>query len=82
MTASKRPFLVLYDQGKIGALWGIVEARTADEIRSLYPELEVVEQAPEWMSEGERTRLIQTAYDIDGAPHGMLNVVLAGRYER
>jgi hypothetical protein len=50
MTPAKQRFLVLHDRGKIGALWGVIEARSANEITAMHPELEIVDERPAWMS--------------------------------
>jgi hypothetical protein len=81
MTDHKRPFLVAYDRGKIGALWGVINARSASEISRAYPELVVVPQRPEWMSEIDLQKKIQQSYDIDEAPRGLLGVILNDRAE-
>ncbi len=77
-TSEKRPFLVAYDYG-MGGLWGVLYARSADEIRSIYPELGIAEDRPHWMSEERFQELMETPYDIDGAPWGLLNAVLEDR---
>ena len=79
MSDLKRSFLIAYDQGKIGTLWGVMEACSADEIHALYPELTIVAEPPGWMGEEERQRMAATSYDIDGAPWGLLNALLADR---
>jgi hypothetical protein len=79
-TASdKQPYLVGYDYGT-GGLWGVMLARSENEIARLYPELAVVHDRPGWMSDEDHTRMCEHAYDIDGAPWGMLNVVLSDRH--
>jgi hypothetical protein len=79
-TASdKQPYLVGYDYGT-GGLWGVMLARSENEIVHLYPELAVVHDRPGWMSDEDHTRMCKHAYDIDGAPGGMLNVVLSDRH--
>jgi len=79
---TKRPFLVAYDYG-MGGLWGIVLARSEDEIKGKYPELGIAEERPSWMSDDdfERIKEVET-HDIDGAPWGILNVVLTDRGKR
>jgi hypothetical protein len=81
MSTRKHSFLVAYDYGA-GGLWGIMQARSADEIVERYPELDVVTQPPVWMDEQELRRLHETTYDIDGAPRGLLEAVLADRQKR
>lgn len=79
MAADKREFLVCYDYG-MGGLWGVFMARTADEITDEYPELVIVAERPKWMSEDDYQGLRdRELHDIDGAPWGILNAVLADR---
>ncbi|MBO0806843.1 MAG: hypothetical protein J2P32_00875 [Actinobacteria bacterium] len=79
MGAGKQLFLVAYDYGS-GGLWGVILARSEDEIRREYPELTIVHERPRWMSEDEYARICdEEMHDIDGAPWGILNVVLADR---
>jgi hypothetical protein len=77
----KSRFLVAYDYGT-GGLWGVMLARSADEITTTYPELGVVAERPAWMSEEEYERLADDPYDIEGAPRGLLDALLADRQRR
>ncbi|MDR1237108.1 MAG: hypothetical protein LBK28_02585 [Propionibacteriaceae bacterium] len=63
----KRPFLIGYDYG-MGGLWGVMYARSTEEIKDHYPELVVVNEWPKWMDNDEFTRMAENAYDIDGPP--------------
>lgn len=76
--APKRAFLVAYDYG-MGGLWGVLHARSAEEILTAYPELAIADKVPSWMSADRLAELEETPYDIDGAPWGLLNAVLADR---
>ena len=77
--SNKREFLVAYDYG-MGGLWGIVNAQNAEEIKALYPELVIVESPPAWMTAARLQRLRdEECHDIDGAPWGILNALLADR---
>jgi hypothetical protein len=77
--SDKREFLVVYDYG-MGGLWGIFHACSADEITSLYPELVIVDTPPPWMSSEDLLRLRdEESHDINGAPWGILNALLADR---
>lgn len=76
---TKHPFLVCYDYGQ-GGLWAFVDARSEGEIHELYPELTIIHQRPQWMSDDEFDRISTTEHhDIDGQPFGVLNVLLADR---
>ena len=79
MAADKRRFLVCYDYGA-GGLWASILARSEQEITDLYPELDVLVEYPEWLTP-ERAESLASAeeLDIDGAPVGLLNVVLETR---
>lgn len=77
-SAPKQSFLVVYDYGS-GGLWGVMLARSIEEILRVYPELQVVSDAPKWMTQDYYADLAATPYDIDGAPWGLLNALLADR---
>lgn len=79
MTGEKQPYLVVYDYG-MGGLWGVMLARSEEEIARLYPELVVVHDRPRWMSDERYARICERQYDIDGAPRGMLKAVLSDRH--
>jgi hypothetical protein len=75
----KQPFLVAYDYG-MGGLWGLMHARSEDEIREKYPELVVVTERPGWMTDLDYARMQQSErLDIDEAPKGMLKAVVTDR---
>jgi hypothetical protein len=78
METAKRPFLVAYDYG-MGGLWGVMYARSAEEIHTAYPELVIIDTPPVWMDTEELQHLQDSPYDIDGAPWGILNAVLDDR---
>ncbi len=66
----KIEFLVSYDFGKAG-VWGIIKARSADEIKAKYPELEVVKAVSNHF-----------VFDIDDEPEGWLLEVVRERAGR
>lgn len=79
MTNEKRAFLVAYDYG-MGGLWGIMLARSEEEIKAAYPELGVAHERPAWMSDERYEQLCkEELHDIDGAPWGIINALLADR---
>lgn len=63
----KMDFLVSYDFGKAG-VWGVVKARTVDEIKAKYPELEVIKAVPN-----------NFTFDIDDEPQGWLAEMVGER---
>jgi hypothetical protein len=76
---AKQLFLVAYDYG-MGGLWGVMRARSEQEIAARYPELAVAHERPAWMSDERFEQLCeQESHDVDGAPWGILNAVLADR---
>ena len=78
----KTAYLVAYDYG-MGGLWGVIVARSAEEILAQYPELSIVSDRPKWMSDDEYERIAaDETHDIDGAPWGMLNAVIDERDAR
>lgn len=78
MTA-KREFLVCYDYGT-GGLWGIMNAHSKEEIAAVYPELDVADDLPPFLTPADVERMRDNEWhDIDGAPWGILNALLADR---
>ncbi|MCA1696584.1 MAG: hypothetical protein LC749_18710 [Actinobacteria bacterium] len=79
---AKREFLVAYDYGG-GGLWGVMFADDKEQIRASYPELGIALERPAWMTE-ERLQELRDRewHDIDGAPWGILNVIIADRGRR
>jgi len=79
-------FLVCYDYGA-GGIWGLVQARSKEEVVDLYPELDVITPGalPEWMTENwyrhEYAKHLGQEHDIKGAPWGLLSAVLDARRE-
>ena len=71
----KFQYLVVYDYGT-GGVWAYVSARSAGEIVARFPELQVVDEQPDWLSDDEAARLDRL--DLD-APTGLLADLLAGR---
>jgi hypothetical protein len=75
-------FLVAYDYG-MGGLWGAFLAPSEDAIKAIYPELSVTQVRPAWMSDERYEQIVNTElHNINGAPWGILNVVLEDRAKR
>ena len=74
----KRRFLVLYDYGQ-GGLWGYVGASSAEEITARFPEVEIVEDTPAWLTMDLRKKLEQRTEDLDDPGDGLLGILSAGR---
>jgi hypothetical protein len=63
----KRPFLAVYDYGQ-GGVWVLLLAKSADEIATKYPELQIVDHAPPSISEEELEDIkARRTVDIDDA---------------
>jgi hypothetical protein len=63
----KAPHLVCYDY-QHGGVWAFVLAGSPDEITKKYPELQVVDSTPAWMTQAVIDRLQSTmTIDIDDA---------------
>jgi hypothetical protein len=76
MTDDKREFLIGYDYGG-GGLWCVLLARTEEELKAKYPQLQMFHEAPPWMTGEVRERIYSRArYDIDEEPHGVLKSIL------
>lgn len=63
----KTDYLVSYDFGKAG-VWGIIKARSEEEIKAKYPELEVVKAVANHF-----------VFDIDDEPAGWLEELVRDR---
>jgi hypothetical protein len=66
LSDAKPDFLIAYDD--MGGLWGVLRARSAEEITRTYPELGIATARPTWMSAEQYDDLANTPSDIDGAP--------------
>jgi glycerophosphoryl diester phosphodiesterase len=62
-TVGKRRILVALDYGK-GGIWASVIARSADEIRTRFPSLAIVDERPEWLTD-EELRKIEARMTVD-----------------
>jgi hypothetical protein len=58
-------FLVVYDYGT-GGIWGYATAPSADVIKRLLPDLEVVEERPAWMDDETERRARQFSSFVAG----------------
>ena len=75
----KKRYLVACDYGQ-GATWLLIDAESADQIESKFPELKVVFDPPEWMTEERIRNLEETAcYDLDAPLSGFLEALVAER---
>lgn len=76
----KRDFLVVYDYGQ-GGVWAFVSARSRGEIERGFPELRVVEDTPDWMSETELKGIkARMRFDVE-RPVGWLKTLVDQRGE-
>ena len=78
MTESKTDFIVAYDYGN-GGLWGLLRARSREEIESVFPELAILDEPPPWMSTERFAELASDPYDIDAPPRGMIEALVGER---
>ena len=69
-------FLVVYDYGQ-GGIWAFVIAEAPDEVKSRYPELDVIERRPDWMTSEIEVGL--DTYDLEDVPTGLLRDLLNQR---
>jgi hypothetical protein len=60
----KRRYLAVHDYG-MGGIWGYVLAANPLEITERYPELQVVEDEPSWITDDLREGLERRVEDID-----------------
>jgi hypothetical protein len=74
-------FLVVYDYGQ-GGLWSYVSAPSKEAIQERFPELQVFDAEPDWMSEPEKRDIAARGIEeLDGPyrEHGVLATALAIR---
>lgn len=75
---NKQRFLVVYDYGQ-GGLWAFLFARSSEDIERGFPELRVVDGAPDWLSETELKRIEKRmSFDVDH-PSGWLKTLVDQR---
>lgn len=75
----RQEFLVVYNYGQ-GGIWGYVRADAAGDIEQRFPELDVVNEKPGWMTPEleERIRRNRTV-DIEETDTGFLADLIAER---
>ena len=75
----KREFFTVDDYGQ-GGVWLVIRAASADAIKEKYPELEVFDEAPNFLTDEvvERARA-KRSYDLDDEPTGYLAEIVADR---
>jgi hypothetical protein len=78
MSRDKQPFLVVLDHMKAG-YWGVMNARSESEIKAKWPELKIIRQRPHWMTQQEYDGYLGHPYDVNDAPHGILDIIAESR---
>jgi hypothetical protein len=74
-TVVKKEFLVVYDYGT-GGVWALVRARSAEEIKTKFEDLEVVDQRPDFITDEVLDDIRQKfSFDID-RPEGWITQLL------
>ena len=75
----KREFFAVDDYGQ-GGIWLAIRAESADAIKEKYPELDVFDEPPQFLTAEvvERTRM-KRSYDLDDEPTGYLADIAADR---
>jgi hypothetical protein len=75
-----RRFFVVYDYGQ-GGVWAVVEAAHRDLIAERFPELQVFEERPSWMTDPIAGQLEGNVIDLN-EPTGLLADILRDRQRR
>jgi hypothetical protein len=71
--AMKKQYLVVYDYGT-GGVWALIAARSELEILQKYPDLEIVKERPQWMTDEYCSNILsKNSFDIDDEPRGWLS---------
>jgi hypothetical protein len=69
----KNQYLILHDYGT-GGVWGLMTARSEQEIYDKYPMVEVIKMRPAWMTDAVYNEIIlKNLFDIDDEPRGWLS---------
>lgn len=77
--AIPQPFLVLYEYGQ-GGVWAFLSARSRSEIERKFPQLQVFDDPPDWMSGSDLARIReQMSFDIDDQDSGFLASIVGSR---
>jgi len=72
-------FLVVYDYGQAG-VWDYVLAHSASEVEEAFPELSMVSERPDWMTDEIEHRIPRNrTVTIDDTETGFLADILGGR---
>jgi hypothetical protein len=57
----------------MGGVWGVMSARSEEEIRRKYPKVIIMETRPNWMSDADYSNILSNnLFDIDDEPRGWL----------
>jgi len=73
------PFLVCYDYG-MGGLWGVLMAPSLAAIRVKYPELDIANGPPTWMTPERFVALSEEPLWLDDEPpQGLLRALVSDR---
>jgi hypothetical protein len=78
-TTPRDSVLVCYDYGT-GGLWGVLMAPSRESIHAMYPELDIADEPPPWMSaERHRDLLGEPLWLDEEPPQGLLRALLSDR---
>jgi hypothetical protein len=70
----KNQYLIVYDYG-MGGVWGVITARSEQEIHQKYPSVEIIKIRPDWMSDEDYKNILsKNSFDIDEEPRGWLAI--------
>jgi hypothetical protein len=71
-------FLTCYDYGT-GGIWRFIIAESALQILTKYPELEIADSIPEWMTQEVIQRMNEIVINIEDNNNEFLNAIIAER---
>ncbi len=75
----KKPFLAVHDY-QTGGIWVVMNATSPEEITKKYPELEVIEKWPPFMTQVRYDKIAaKMTFDIDDDPSGWLLALVNAR---
>jgi hypothetical protein len=68
----KKRYLIVHDYG-MGGVWGVMTARSGQEICQKYPGVKILEVRPAWMSDADYDKILSNnSFAINDEPRGWL----------
>lgn len=70
----KKPYLAVYDYGT-GGVWVLIDAFNERQVTAVYPQLKVVSERPEWMTDEDYEDILERMrFDLESPSGWLLNL--------